>query len=68
MNVLCAEKTHATKLSPGSAYDTKRLMPQIETTFIVAAVGPFAQTVSAEGMHLQRLDAEPSVSLTTVRQ
>lgn len=66
---LCADKTCSSKLFPDAAYyDTKRPMPQVETTATVAAVGPFAQIASAEGLYLQRLDAQPSVSLTAVRQ
>lgn len=42
-------------------------MLQVETTATVAARGPFAQKASAEGFYLQRLDAQPSLSLTTVR-
>lgn len=67
MNVLCATKRSAQNILPSSVYDIKRLMPQVETTATVEAIGPFAQIASTRGVYLQRLDAQPSVSLTTVR-
>lgn len=66
--VLRAEKTCNTKVFTNFAISNDSCPPQVETTATVAAVGSFAQTVSAEGVYLQRLDAQPSVSLTAVRQ
>lgn len=40
---------------------------QVENTAQVAAAGPFANNVSARGVYIQRLDADPSVSLVMVR-
>lgn len=43
------------------------IMPQVENTVTVAATGPSEESTNAESSFLQRLDAQPSISVTTVR-
>ena len=58
---LCRFKKHVS-----ARIHNTNVMPQVETTVTVTATGPFAQRATAEGPTVQRLDAQPSVSLTVV--